>query len=185
MRTKEGVASVLFGRARQKVLGWLLTHPGDEYFLRELAHNAHLAPSTVKRELDQLVKGGLVTRARSGNQVYFSANEASPVFRELQSVLIKTSAIADVLRLGLHRLRGRITAAYLVGPAVRGELRDNNPIDLLVVGDVDAVDVQRALARAQETLGRTVRVEVVANSPTPEPAESYVMLLTHGDDASH
>lgn len=166
---------MLFGRARQKVLGWLVTHPGDEYFLREIARHTHLAPSTVKRELDQLLTAGLVTRARSGNQVYFTANETSPVFRELQSVLIKTSAIVDVLRVGLHTLRGRITAAYLVGPAAVGDLRNNRPIDLLVLGDVEAGDVSRALCRVEQTLRRAIVIEVQSSGATEPPGATTIL----------
>lgn len=177
MRTPEGTATVLFGRARQKVLGWLVTHPGDAYFLREIARHSRLAPSTVQRELTQLVKAGLVTRWRSGHQVYFRADEASPVFREVQSLFVKTSAMADVLRNALRPLRSRIESAYLVGAVVRGELRNSSPVDLLAIGDVEPDEVMTVLSRAQDALGRHINVRTHRPDDRVPPDDPYVILF--------
>jgi len=159
MRPQDGPATVFFGLARRKVLGWLVTHPGDEFFVRELARQTLLAPTTVARELAQLLKAGLVTRSRSGHQVYFAANEASPVFREVQSLLIKTSAVADVIRRALRPLTARIDAAFIVGAAARGELRGDTPVALLVVGDLEPSQVLEVLSRARAILGRPIAVQ--------------------------
>jgi len=177
MRTPAGTASVLFGRARRNVLGWLVTHPGDEYFLTELARRAQLAPSTVQRELTELVKAGLVTRSKSGHQVYFAANEASPVFREVQSLLIKTSAMADVLRNALRPLTKRIDAAFLVGAAASGDLRHDTPVELRVAGDVEAREVVAVLSGACKALGRRITVKTQPDAAGWPANEPYVSVL--------
>jgi len=177
MRTAEGTASVLFGRARRNVLGWLVTHLGDEYFLTELARRARLAPSTAQRELNELVKAGLVTRSKSGHQVYFAANEASPVFREVQSLLIKTSAMADVLRHALRPLTKRIDAAFLVGAAATGDLRRDAPVEMRVVGDVEPREVVAVLSRACRALGRRITVKTQPDGADRPVNEPHVSLL--------
>jgi hypothetical protein len=171
MRTPEGPAHILFGRARRRVLGWLLTHPDDETFLREIARHVRLAASTVQRELDLLVKAGLVARAVSGHQVYFSANQNSPLYRELQSIFIKTTAVADVLRDALRPLKRQIVAALLVGPAATGQLQRSTALDLVVVGAVTAPELEPCAALAQRTLARGVRARSV-------PASQLAAVLT-------
>ena len=87
------VSSVLFGRARRLILGWLLGHPDETFFLRQIVRQTQLSPGSVQRELEQLVAAGLVTRTLQGRQVYFQADRSSPVFPELQSLFVKTAGL--------------------------------------------------------------------------------------------
>src|SRR5688572_10239321 len=102
MRTDVG--AVLFGRARRLILGWLLGHPDEAFFLRQLVRQTRLSPGSVQRELNELVEAGLVTRQAQGRQVYFQADRSSPVFPELRSLFAKTAGLVDVLRDALSPL---------------------------------------------------------------------------------
>jgi predicted nucleotidyltransferase len=160
MRTSRDVASVLFGRARRLLLGWLLGHPDEAFFLRQLARQTNLSPGSVQRELKALVDAGLVSRTTEGRQVYFQADRQSPVFPELQSLFVKTAGVADVLRDALGPLAGRITAAFVFRSAARGELQNTSDIDLMIVGEVSFADAIRALSHAQQAFGREVNPSV-------------------------
>lgn len=46
-----GVATLLFGRARAKLLALLFTQPEREYYFREIARLSGLSTSTLHREL--------------------------------------------------------------------------------------------------------------------------------------
>jgi hypothetical protein len=184
MRTTEGPAHVLFGRTRREVLGWLLTHPGDSFFLRQIARHVRLAASSVQRELDLLVKAGLVNRVDAGRQVNFSANEASPLYRELQSIFIKTTGVADVLRSALRPVKRQIVTAVLVGPAAGGELQNKTPLNLVVVGSVAARELEGSMARAQKALGRVVTARAVPSSQLARlMAEPHVVIMKDGGEA--
>jgi len=156
MRTNSDVASVLFGRARRLLLGWLLGHPDETFFLRQLVRQTGLSPGSVQRELKALVGAGLVTRTSQGRQVYFQADRQSPVFPELQSLFVKTAGVADVLRDTLRPLADRIQAAFVFGSAARGELQNTSDIDLLMIGNVSYADAAGMLSHAQQVLGREV-----------------------------
>ena len=165
VRTSHDVGAVLFGRARRLILGWLLGHPDEAYFLRQLVRQTGLSPGSVQRELAALVSAGLVKRTTQGRQVYFQADSESPVFADLRSLFLKTVGVADVLRDGLRPLADRIVAALVFGSAARGELRNNSDIDVLVVGEVSFGEVVGALSEAQRALGREVNSTVY---PVPE-----------------
>jgi predicted nucleotidyltransferase len=156
MRTTLDVGSVLFGRARRLILGWLLGHPDEEFFLRQLVRQTGLSPGSVQRELDTLVRAGLVVRKAQGRQVYFRADASSPVFSELRSLFVKTAGLADVLREALRPLAGRILIACVFGSAARHELRNDSDIDLLVIGEVSFAEVIDVLGDAERTLGREI-----------------------------
>jgi predicted nucleotidyltransferase len=166
-------ATVLFGRTRRRVLGWLLGHPDESFYLRQIVRYAEAGQGAVQRELDLLTRAGLLRRSVRGRQVYFQANRESPLFSDLQSVFLKTAGVADVLREALAPVADRVRVAFVFGSAARGELRASSDIDLLVVGDVPFESVAHALAGAQERLGRDV-------NPTVYPPHEFVAKVRAG-----
>jgi hypothetical protein len=72
------------------VLGWLLGHVDDAFYLRELARHAGAPVGAVQRELEQLTDAGLVVRDVRGKQVYFQVNREAPIFPELHGLFAKT-----------------------------------------------------------------------------------------------
>lgn len=178
MRTNSDVASVLFGRARRLLLGWLLGHPDETFFLRQLVRQTGLSPGSVQRELKALVGAGLVTRTSQGRQVYFQADRQSPVFPELQSLFVKTAGVADVLRDTLRPLADRIQAAFVFGSAARGELQNTSDIDLLMIGDVSYADAAGMLSHAQQVLGREVNPTIYSPEEFSRKIRSRQHFLT-------
>jgi predicted nucleotidyltransferase len=159
-------ATVLFGSTRRRVLGWLLGHPDEAYYLRQIVRQTGTAVGAVQRELELLTAAGLVRRSVQGRQVYFQANREAPIFPELRGLFAKTTGLIDLLREALAPLGDRTVVAFVFGSAARGELRSTSDIDLLVVGDASFEDVVRALASAQERLGRDV-------NPTVYPSDEF------------
>jgi predicted nucleotidyltransferase len=160
----EGQAS-LFGRTRQTLLALLFTHSDQAYYLEQIIRLARIGRGAVQRELDFLVRAGLVRRSASGRQVFFQANPESPVFTELKSLVLKTTGLADVLRSALAGLADRIRVAFVYGSMARLDERRSSDVDLFVVGPVTFAEVSDALAGAQETLGREINPTVY---PEPE-----------------
>jgi predicted nucleotidyltransferase len=157
---------LLFGSTRRRVLGWLLGHADEAYYLRQIARHTGTAVGAVQREVEQLTAAGLLRRTVQGRQVYFQANREAPIFPELQGLFAKTAGLADVLREALAPLGGRVLVAFVFGSAARGELRASSDIDLLVVGDAPFQRVVASLAGAQERLGRDV-------NPTVYPSDEF------------
>jgi predicted nucleotidyltransferase len=153
-------AILLFGSTRRRVLGWLLGHADEPYYLRQIARHTGTAVGAVQRELALLTSAGLVRRTVQGRQVYFQANREAPIFPELRSLFAKTAGLADVLRDALASLGKQVVVAFVFGSAAQGELRRASDIDLLVVGDATFQDVVGALGGAQERLGRDINPTV-------------------------
>jgi len=156
MRTEPAnanVANLLFGSYRHRVLSLLYLRPGDRFHVRMISRLTGVPAGSLHRELRQLADAGLLVAARNGNQVLYAANEASPVFHELTSMLDKTSGAPPTLHEHaseytvepsgrLPELDKKALAALcrkygvkkmsLFGSAARNELRPDSDVDLLV-----------------------------------------------------
>jgi uncharacterized protein len=154
------IAESLFGKAQRAMLASLFGQPERSFYLRELVAAAGTGTSQVQKELDNLVRSGLVLREPRGNQVWFRANPDSPVFAELKSLVAKTFGIADVVREALRPFSKKILAAFVYGSVARGEHDAASDVDVLIVGEVAPSRLASAQIRLREVLGRPVRVVV-------------------------
>jgi uncharacterized protein len=174
-RETADAGELLFGKTRRQVLAWLYGHADERFYLRQLARQTGAAQGGMQRELAALVRASLITRKVEGRQVYFQANRESPIFAELQQLMLKTAGATDVIRSALTPLADRIEAAFVYGSAAKGTLRAASDIDLFVVGRPSFAEVVSALAGAQERLGRDI-------NPTVYPAEEFARKARSGHD---
>ena len=91
------LANLLFGAYRHRVLSLLFLRPGDSFHVRMIARLTGIPAGSLHRELRLLADAGLLEAERVGNQIHYSANEASPVFRELCAILDKTAGAPPML----------------------------------------------------------------------------------------
>ena len=160
MGTSNVLSETLFGRTRGAVLSVLYGHVGKGFYLRQLARLTDIALGPVQREIRQLVEAGLVTRKTVGAQTLYSANQKSPVFREIKSLVNKTVGMRDILADALDPLRERINLAFVYGSVARSRETENSDVDLMIVGKVDFDEVIAGLAGAEKTLNREVNPNV-------------------------
>jgi len=150
------LSSVLFTEYRRRVLGLLLLHPEQRYYLREIARLTGTVPGTLKRELTKLESTGVLTVEKVGNQSHYAANRDCPIFEELAGILRKTSGLVDVLADGLMPLTAGIEVAFVFGSMASGKARTGSDIDLMVIGEVDFGELVANLHPLQQTLGREI-----------------------------
>ena len=91
------LANLLFGAYRHRVLSLLFLRPGDGFHVRMISRLTGVPAGSLHRELRQLSDAGLLSAERIGNQIHYSANEASPVFEELAGMLEKTAGAPPTL----------------------------------------------------------------------------------------
>jgi predicted nucleotidyltransferase len=164
----------LFGsRVRAKVLAWLLTHPDERYFVRQLMGLLSEDSTNLSRELARLAKMGILTCQEEGRQKYYQVNRDSPVFEELRGLAVKTFAVADVLRQALTPLAPDIRLAFVFGSFAEGREDTGSDVDLAIIGDTSLARVSKALAPAAEKLGREI-------NPVVYPVAEFQSKLADG-----
>jgi predicted nucleotidyltransferase len=160
MGTASTLSDILFGRTRGAVLRALYGHVEESFYLRQLARRTEITLGAVQRELRQLVEAGLVTRETVGHQTFYRANQKSPVFDEMRSLVAKTVGVHDVLLKALRPLEEKISLAFVYGSTARSKENNQSDVDLMVVGRVHFADVIEHLAEAQKALNREINPTV-------------------------
>jgi len=160
MGTTTVLSETLFGQTRAAVLSVLYSHVGETFYLRQLARLTEIAVGPVQREMRQLVAAGLVTRKTVGTQTLYTANQKSPVFREIKNLVNKTVGMHDALSDALDPLRERINLAFVYGSVARSRETEHSDVDLMIIGRVDFDEVVESLAGAEKTLNREINPTV-------------------------
>ena len=161
MRTRNrSLGNVLFGQTRGGILASLYGHPDERFYTRQIARNVGISAGSVQRELQNLLATGLLTQARIGSQVFYQANQDSPVFSEIRALVAKTTGMFHLLRSALEPLAQRIAAAFVYGSIARQEETAGSDIDLMILGSVSIEDVLAALGHVEAAVGRAVNPTV-------------------------
>jgi predicted nucleotidyltransferase len=151
----------LLPEIRQRVLATTLLDPERSWYLRELAARLELTPSSLQRELQNLVEAGILKATKNGNRAYYQSDKTSPFFSELQSIMRKSSGGVDVLRDALEPFKGEISHAFIYGSfASQTNVRNISDVDLMVVGEIRPRQLTDTLARVEQALGREVNSTV-------------------------
>ncbi|MGA2648980.1 MAG: nucleotidyltransferase [Terracidiphilus sp.] len=156
MGTATILSETLFGRTRGAILAVLYGHIGESFYLRQLSRRTGISLGPVQREIRQLLDAGLVTKQTLGTQTLYSANQASPVFQEMRSLVAKTVGVHDTLLEALTPLKKNIKLAFVYGSVARAQEAGHSDIDLMIVGTVSFSDVVASLGDAQKMLNREI-----------------------------
>lgn len=173
---EDATAVALFGRARRAILALLFGRAGEAFYLRQIADLTGLAVGSVQRELANLVRAGLVERTPRGHQVYFQANERSPIYPELVGLVTKTAGVAGVIRAALAPFAREkmITVAFIYGSIAAGEQQPSSDVDLMIIGDIELRSVVPVVRQIEAQVGREV-------NPTIYRPEDFRQRLAAGE----
>ena len=172
------LSSVLFGKTRRRLLGWLFGHPDESFYVRQLVRITGASPGALVRELDELTAAGILSRSPKGRAVFYQVDPRSPIFRELQGIILKTAGVVAEIRRALKPLASRIDIALLHGSVARGALQSASDVDVVVVADASFADVVEALALAQRRLGREINPVVYSAGEFKKKVRSGHHFLT-------
>jgi predicted nucleotidyltransferase/predicted transcriptional regulator with HTH domain len=151
------LSNALFSKVQQRVLALIFGQPDRSFYTSEIMRNVQSGTGAVERELSRLQRSGLVSVERIGNQKHYRANHQSPIFAELQSLVIKTVALTEPLRKSLEPYSDKIKAAFVYGSVAKGTDTTRSDIDLMVIGDaLSYSELYAALQDVENALGRKV-----------------------------
>lgn len=168
----------LFGKARRAILALLYGHPDETFYTRQIARRTGLSPGEAQRELKLLTDAGIIERSAQGRYVFYGANRNCPIFSELQSMVVKTFGLADVLRGALAPLADRISVAFIFGSFAQGSQSGRSDVDVLVVGEVGFEEVVAVLRPAQDQLSRELNPAVYPSQEFAQKVKSGHHFLT-------
>ena len=139
------------------MLALIFGHPERSFYTSEIVRSVRSGTGAVERELARLQGSDLVSVERIGNQKHYRANPKSPIFEELQSLVVKTVGLSESIRKMLEPYSDKITTAFVYGSVAKGTDTARSDIDLMVIGDeLDYSELYAALQNAETLLRRKV-----------------------------
>jgi hypothetical protein len=158
----------LFGsRTRVRLIGLFLGQPDDPIFVREVTRRIDTQINAVRRELANLERFGLIVEVddleggakRPGvKRKYYKLNIVFPLLPEVRSLMMKAHLLVE------HRIdktfesMGNVKYAALMG-AFLGI--PNAPVDLFVVGTIDADALKRLVQKMEKSIGAEINYTVM------------------------
>lgn len=146
-------------KVRGKMLGFLFSNAGKEFYLSELARQVSTSPGNIQREIAPFLQDGLIRRTQRGGLVFYSLNPSHALFAEIRSLVLKTLGVEGRLRTLVEKMK-EIKFALLYGSFAQEKEHGESDIDLLVVSEGSLRDFYSLLSRLESELGREINATV-------------------------
>ncbi|EKD49535.1 MAG: hypothetical protein ACD_63C00110G0001 [uncultured bacterium] len=125
---------------RAKLLTAFLLNPDGEFFIRQLTRELDEQINSIRRELDNLKKMGLLKSRAKNRKKYYCVNKDFILYNELRSIVVKTVNTKENIIKRITKL-GDIEFLLLSGLFVEKD----SPVDMLIVGNIEREKLQSFL----------------------------------------
>lgn len=131
--------------ARIKLMTLFLTNPDQEYYIRELTRKLDEQINSIRRELDNLKRLGLLKTKTKNRKKYYVVNKDFVFYNELKSIITKSQSDQNNIVKTLSQF-GELEVVVLSGVFTDKE----SSIDLLIVGEINRDKLEHFLAQEME-----------------------------------
>ena len=159
MTVQVSLKHILTSQTRLKLINVLFYLPKDIFYVRQLVRLVDEEINSVRRELDNLKKAGVIESEWRGNRLYYSVNRQSPLFSDLVILANKSVGLGSALQSKKDRL-GNIKMLIYSYKFMIGQ-ENSNDIDLIIVGDVVYSEIENYIKQEQEKRGHEINYMIM------------------------
>lgn len=141
---------------RVKLLTIFLLNPDQEFFIRELTRELDEQINSIRRELDNLKKTGLLRTREKNRKKYYAVNKNFLLYNELKSIVVKGISNKDEITRRVASF-GDVEVLVFSGIFVNKE----SLIDLLIVGTINKEKLEEYLNNELDT-SRPIRFSIMS-----------------------
>lgn len=150
----------LFGsKTRVKLLTLLLANPERSYYVREITRRLDERINSIRRELANLEKIGLVSSQSRRRKRYYNVNVECPIYPELRALILKVGVAPEERVIKQINDLGDVRVAVLSGIFTKHE---NAQTDILLVGDVDQKKIKGFITSLEDEVQDEVDYTVLS-----------------------
>ncbi len=159
MRTQPPAIAPFFrSQLQARLLAALLLGTTEEVGAPELQDRLGASRSGINQELGRLLDAGILTRRMVGRSALYRPAEDSPLVEPLRTLVERTVGVEPELRRALAAVDGVEAAAIYGSWAAGTSVRPLSDVDVLVIGDTNADELERAIRRVERLAGREVNL---------------------------
>lgn len=148
------IETLISSKTRIKLLLKFFLNSNMTAYLRSLESEFGESTNAIRVELNRLEQAGMLVSRFDGNKKIFQANIQHPLFRDVQSILMKSVGLDRVIENVVNRL-GEVQRVYLVGEFSKGN--DSQIIDLIFIGNIDRNYLLQLIEKVEALINRKIR----------------------------
>lgn len=156
----------LFGsKTRVKLLHLFLNNPGSSFYVREITRLIDEQINSVRRELANMLQVGIITSDTADNKLYYSVNQRYEYYVPFRAIFADEKLeTMEIKREKTHEWYHKIEdlaglrLALVAGVLVKGS---TSPIDLLVVGEIQASKIKTVVKQIEKIEAREIAYSVL------------------------
>ena len=170
---------------RVKIIQFFIEHNGG--YIRQISNQLKISPSAVKRELENLVSIGILSK---DNDV-FRLNTVCNFLDDLKNIFIKTEFVSFPLLTEVKKLKN-ISFALIFGSFAQGIFSQESDIDILIIGSCSPKKVYAFAESAEKKIRRSINPVLMSFNEFKKESKSsfirdilikkYIMLLGKEDE---
>ena len=158
--------TLITSKTRIKLLLKFFLNSNSRSYLRNLESEFGESTNSIRLELNKFEKAGLLSTELDGNKKYFRANIQHPLFKDINSILLKYIGFDQIVERVINKL-GNLDKVYVVGDFAKGI--DNRIIDLIFVGDdINRDYLVKLVEKTEKMISRRIRYVVFGNDEFTE-----------------
>jgi hypothetical protein len=163
MKVETRLKHLFVSQTRGKLINIFFYFPKQIFYVRELVRLTKEEINSVRRELENLKKGGILMSEARGNRLYYWANPDSSFFSDLLVLAHKNSGLGQAL-IEKSSSIGRIKLAFCSYQFLTGEPNTEDSVDLILVGNISLKEIEQLAKKEENTLGREINYMVMDKS---------------------
>lgn len=137
---QEVLKALFSSQTRVKLLSVFLLHPEEEYFIRQLTRILNEQINSIRRELENLRRIGLVKARHKNRKKYYKVDTEFPIYQDLRNMFSRGVQRENATVSALKKLPG-LDFLLLAGSFASTESK----VDLLIVGTVKKESIEFVL----------------------------------------
>lgn len=156
----------LFGsKTRVKLLHLFLNNPGKSFYVREITRLIDEQINSVRRELSNMLSVGIIVSDSADNKLYYEVNQRYEHYVPLRAIFADQHIEPVAAAADGRDWRGMVTElpgvrlALTAGVLVKGSV---SAIDLLIVGEMPAPKVRKAIKEIEKKEGRELNYSTLS-----------------------
>jgi len=159
MKAQSSLKYLFVSETRRKLIDAFFYFPEGMFYVRELVRKIDEEINSVRHELENLKKAGLINSEWRGNRLYYSANTTSPIFNDLLVLAHKTTGLGLALQEKKEKL-GKIKLFICSYGFMTGNQKSDS-VDFIIVGDVSMNEVDSLIKEEEKLIGREINYMVM------------------------
>lgn len=164
--------SLITSETRIKLLMKFFLNPKTKGYLRQLSSEFGESTNGVRVELNKLEEAQVLTSNFEGRNKIFQANKEHPLFKDIRSIVFKSTGIDQVVSDILQKL-GYVYLAFIRGDYAIGI--DSGLIDLVVVGTkINMEELERVRSKTEKLIARKISILVLDKAEFNKLKENFL-----------